>query len=95
MKLACKHAYHACLTGFSESSKDIAELYWRSRSYLSVSSDYDVGDGSLCFQVWYNVSWWIRGGHHTGSRRGWATIHCVHDIIASKDSIRNLRRTPG
>ena len=37
------------LTGFSESSKDIAELCWRSRSYLSVSGNYDVGDGSLCF----------------------------------------------
>ena len=45
------------LTGFSESSKGIAELCWWSRSYLSVSSDCDVGDGSLCFQVWYNVSW--------------------------------------
>ena len=39
------------LTGFSESSKDIAELCRRSRSYLSVSSDCDVGNGGLWLEV--------------------------------------------
>ena len=83
------------LTGFIESIKDIAELCRWSWSYLSVSSDCDVGDGSLWFQICYNISWGVRGGHHTDRRRGWAAIHCVHDIIAGKDTIRYLRRTPG
>ena len=83
------------LTGFIESIKDIAELCRWSWSYLSVSSDCDVGDGSLWFQICYNISWGVRGSYHTDSRRGWAAIHCVHDIIAGKDTIRYLRRTPG
>ena len=40
------------LMGFSVSSEDIAEVCRMSRTYLSVSSDCDVGDGSLWFQVW-------------------------------------------
>ena len=40
------------LMGFSVSSEDIAEVCRMSRTYLSVSNDCDVGDGSLWFQVW-------------------------------------------